>query len=303
MARRLMKRSFLAFAITRRILWFPWGGRFYKSVHSRHPTKKKKKTKRPDLLVAPDPPGDVPPELLRAMVATKKKKSDHSLDVTWLGCNEAPNVTAVVGITKSMLTLNTRLKTHYSAAHAFTRFVARTQFAAKHPEYYEVFAKPFFEATVVGAWKLATSPTNKVKPSATDFCRSNLSLVVSVLPKLALEKVLGIKVGDYTPVQKELGELKHNAFKDVLCAIADSRCPDISANAADASMKIIVDTLPYFVRHSVSGGSDDSEAKILFGLDALKAKCNDAEEKVSSGETIEKADVAMFETFLSRAQG
>ena len=181
---------------------FPLGGPFYASIRARHP----KKIHDKQLLVVPQPKEDIPDDLLRAVIATKKAKPDHSLILTWLGSNEATNVTTIIGLTRWMMTINPAAKTHASAAQAFTRFLARTNVADKYPDYYAAFYKEFADQTVLTAWKIATAPSLTTKASALSFCTNNGVMCSAVFPKDALKNVLDAE-GEYGPVESDLTKI------------------------------------------------------------------------------------------------
>ncbi|CAK0876677.1 unnamed protein product [Prorocentrum cordatum] len=137
------------------------------------------------------------------MVPTKKKKPDHSLVVTWIGSKTPRNRTEVIGLTKWMQTISPSCPKQAALAQAFARFVHRAGLATSYADYYEAFFKPFCDTTVNSAWKRATSAKVKAKPTAAQFCKDNLSLVVSAMPEEPLKKVLGCN-GDYGTVLSEL---------------------------------------------------------------------------------------------------
>jgi hypothetical protein len=165
---------------------FPLCKIFYKQVRERHP----KIILNQALLVVPNPPGHVHPGLLRAMVATRKAKADHTQVLSWLAANTPTTTTEIIGLTRWMLSLNPKSIAHSTAAQAFVRFCSRVDAATKWPAYYEAFWKQYANDVVVAAWKKASGISQKVKPSVSQFCADNLTLVSAALPLEDLMQVL-----------------------------------------------------------------------------------------------------------------
>jgi len=159
-----------------------------------------------ELLIAPKPPETVPPELCRATVATKGQKPNHTLMVTYINSNGVANLTSLIGITKWANSLNPRSAYHVTMCHAVVKWVGRNDFATTYPKYYEAFFQQFGNDVLLTAWRKATSPRNKVKQNAAEFCAQALSLASSVLPATELNAVLNAK-GDYSQVVAEITTL------------------------------------------------------------------------------------------------
>ena len=92
-------------------------------------------------------------------------------------------------------------------------------------------------------------------------------------------------------------QVRHGAFKTVLCSIVNEVCPDISTINADPAMHQLTKTLKNFATFRPASGAGEA-APVKYGLDALKAMRDAVKEQADNNVVIRDSDVSAFRTHM-----
>lgn len=163
---------------------FVMGARYYRTLKDQY----RAPTDPLSMLTAPNPPQIVAPSLLKAMIATKKARPDHTLMQAYLGRAAKPNKTELVGILKWGLGLRPSSDKQVGPLMDLCRFIARTDVCKHYPDEFAVM-QPAIDATLLAAH-------NRSKLDKTDsvvFVQLHRQVCELLIPGDALGKVLGCK--------------------------------------------------------------------------------------------------------------
>jgi hypothetical protein len=151
-----------------------------------------------NILQVPDPPEQVPAQLLRAVVACKNMHPDRSLLQCFLGDFGIPNKTTMIGLVKLMLSLNPRLQKQLPSCLDFLRYVVRMNLRAVYPELLSVLAQ-FFDETLCAAFD-----RGGLQPL--QFLRLHLQMSYLVLHQATVDQVVAAD-GVWERVEAQLNTL------------------------------------------------------------------------------------------------
>ena len=170
---------------------FSVGVNFYRRVKDRHPRKKLKL----EAMKIPTPAEVVEAPLMKAMVAAKKHRSDHSLMVAWVKAYVASNKTSLIGITKWALGLNSKSNVQAVVAIAFCRFVARTNVKTHYPVVFEEAIVPHVQHDSLEHMEVGHETIHQVEADRGSVLRHAKVTCFGGLPDISLGQGLGCRRG------------------------------------------------------------------------------------------------------------